>query len=50
MVFFSGIRNYYLATAGLFSRRRLRGTQGGRLYTTVQVWVPAGLRGAHSGL
>ena len=27
----------------------LRGTQGGRLYTTVQVFVPAGLRGACSG-
>ena len=26
----------------LFSRSRLRGTQGARLYTTAQVWVPAG--------
>ena len=34
---------------GLFSRSRLRGTQGARLYITAQVWVPAGLRGACSG-
>ena len=39
---FSGAR-------GSFSRSRLRGTQGTRLYTTTQVWVPAGLRGACSG-
>ena len=34
---------------GLFSRSRLRGTQGAFLHTTVQVWVPGGLRGACSG-
>ena len=33
----------------LFSRSRLRGTEGGRLYTTAQVWVPDGLRGAFYG-
>ena len=36
------------APAGPFSRSRLRGTHGARLYTTVQVWVPARLRGACS--
>ena len=36
--------------AGRFSRSRLRGTQGGRVYTTAQFWVPAGLRGSRSGL
>ena len=30
---------------GLSSRSRLRGTQGGSVYTTAQVWAPAGLRG-----
>ena len=34
---------------GRFSRCRLRGTQGARVYTTAQVWGPAGLRGARSG-
>lgn len=29
--------------AGIFSPSRLRGTQGARVYTTAQVWVPAGL-------
>ena len=43
---FSGIKFFSLPVAGLFSRSRLRGTQGTRLYATVQVWVPAGLRGA----
>ena len=33
----------------LFSRSRLRGTDGARLYSTAQVWVPGGLRGACSG-
>ena len=37
------------APVGLFSRSRLRGTQGVRLYTTTQVWVPGGLCGAYSG-
>ena len=27
---------------GSFSRSRLRGKQGARLYTTAQVWVPVG--------
>ena len=39
----------FIPAAGRFSRSRLRGTQGGRLYTTVQVWIQAGLRGACSG-
>ena len=47
--FFSGIQQFYHPAAGLFSRSRLRSTQGTRLYTMVQVWVPAGLRGACSG-
>ena len=34
--------------AGRFSCSRLRGTQGPRMYTTAQVWAPAGLRGARS--
>ena len=46
---FSGIQNFSLPAASLFSRSRLRGTEGPRLYTTVQVWVLAGLRGAYSG-
>ena len=49
MVFCSGKQNFSLPDAGLFSRCRLRGTQGGRLYTTAQVWIQAGLRGACSG-
>ena len=47
--FFSGIQNFHLPAAGLLSCSRLRGTQGPRLYTTVQVWVQAGLHGACSG-
>ena len=35
--------------AGRFSRSRLRGTQGGRLCTTAQVWISAGLRDARYG-
>ena len=34
---------------GLFSRSRLRGMQGVRVYITALVWVPTGLRGACSG-
>ena len=49
MHLFGGIRNFSVPAAGLFSRSRLRGTQGGRLYTTAQVWVPTGPRGACSG-
>ena len=49
MHLFGGIRNFSVPAAGLFSRSRLRGTQGGRLYTTAQVWIQAGLRGACSG-
>ena len=37
-----------LPAMGLFSRSWLRGAQEARAYTTVQVWVPAGLRGACS--
>ena len=36
------------APVGVFSCLRLRGTQGGRLYPTAQVWVPGGLRRACS--
>ena len=36
------------APVGHFSRSRLRGTQGARLYTTAQDWIPCGLRGACS--
>ena len=45
MTFVSGIQNFALPAEGLSSRSRLRGTQGGRLYTTVQVRVQAGLYG-----
>ena len=47
-VFSSGMKNLYLPVAGLFSHARLRGTQEVRLYTTVHVWVQAGLHGACS--
>ena len=40
---------FFPALVGIFSRSRPRGTQGGRLYSTGQVWVPGGLRGACSG-
>ena len=48
-LFFSGVLFFSIPTARLCSRSRPRGTQGVRLYTTVQVWVPGGLRGACSG-
>ena len=41
---FSGINIFSLRAAGLFSRSLLGDTQGARLYTTVQVWAPTGLR------
>ena len=44
-IIFAGIHNFSPPAAGLCSHFRLLGTQGTRLYTTVQVWVPAGLRG-----
>ena len=37
------------APVGLSPRSQLPGTQGPRLYTTAQVWVPGGLRVACSG-
>ena len=40
---------FSLPAAGLFSRSRLRGTQGAHVQTKAQVWVPAALRGACSG-
>ena len=46
---FCALANFSLPTAGLFSRSRLRGTQGGRVHTAMQAWAPAGLRGACSG-
>ena len=48
MTFFSGIIDFSLSTAGLFSCFLLRGTQWGRVYTTVQVLAPTGLRGTCS--
>ena len=40
----------FLRRPWVFSPRpRLRGTQGARVHTAVQVWVPGGLRGACSG-
>ena len=36
------------SSVGLFSRSRLRGTQGARLHTTAHVWAPGGLCGACS--
>ena len=47
-VFFH-ICTLFPASVGLFLRSRLRGTQGARLYKTVQVWAPAGLHDACSG-
>ena len=49
IVFFAECKTFSLPAAGLFSRSWLRGTQGTRPYTTVQVWVPAGLHDACSG-
>ena len=46
--FVSGMQNSSLPATGLPSRSRLWGT-GARLYTTAQVWVPPGLRGACCG-
>ena len=48
-VFFSTFVGFSPAPEDLSSRSRLRGTQGGRLYTTAQVWVPTGFLGACSG-
>ena len=47
--FFSDICTLFSGARGLFSRPRLRGTQGGLLYTTAQVRVPGGLQGECSG-
>ena len=47
--FFCGVQKFALPAAGLLLHSRPRGTQGTRLYTTVQAWVPAELRGACSG-
>ena len=41
--------SFSVPAVGIFSRSRLKGTQGGRLDTTAQVWVPPGPRGARSG-
>ena len=46
---FSGLQIFSLPAGSLFSRSRLRSMQEDRLYTTVQVWVPTGLRDACSG-
>ena len=45
----STFRRFSPAPVDLFSRSRLRGMQGARLYTAAQVWVPGGVRGACSG-
>ena len=47
--FFFTFARFSLAPVGRLSRSRLRGTKGTNLYTTAQVWVPGGLRGACSG-
>lgn len=38
-----------LRAEGFFLCSRLRGTQGGRIYTAALAWAPAGRRGACSG-
>ena len=47
--FFLTLARFSPAPVGLFSRSRLWGTQGGRLYTTAQVWGSGGFRSACSG-
>ena len=47
-VFFQNAHLCY-SDRGLFSHSRLRRTQRARVYTTVQVWLLVGLRGACSG-
>ena len=49
MCFFLIFKRFSPAPVGRFSRSRLRDTQGARLYTMAQVWIPGGLRGACSG-
>ena len=49
LVGFKPVSRFSPAPVGIFSCSRLRGTQGARLYTTAQVWVPGRLRGAFSG-
>ena len=49
MRFFLHIGIFSLLAAGLFSCFRLRGTQGARPNTKVQVWAPAEVRGTCSG-
>ena len=48
-IFFGTFACFSQAPRGSFSRSRLWGTQGGRLYNTAQVWVPGGLRGERFG-
>ena len=48
-VFFLTFARFSPAHVGFFARSRLQGTQGARLYTKAQAWVPGGLRGARSG-
>ena len=43
------IGQLFSPAAGCFSRSRLWSTQGVRVYTPAQVWVPAGLGDARSG-
>ena len=47
--FFAHRQPLLIAAGDLFSRSRLRGTQGGRVNATVRNWASAGLRGACSG-
>ena len=49
MAVFSGVVHFSRLTAGLFSHSRLRGTQGGRVYTTARMRAPAEVRGARPG-
>ena len=49
LFFFCGIQKFSLPAAGLFLALSAVGHQGTRLYTSVQVQVPAGLHGTRSG-
>ena len=48
--FFPEYNTFLVPVTVFFTRSRLRSMQGARLYTTVQVWVPARLHGACSRL
>ena len=46
---FSGRGHFFRLAAGLFSWCLLRRTKGARMYTTVEIRAPGGVRGACSG-